>query len=398
MSTYWLVATGYSKSKGLDETTAAAFSSALKSRIKDLCEPAKPPCNFDVPVGENALKFGSFDDLIRLTDELQKYDSQVESVIRRLERLLVELDPNAGSAPMETFKVLSQRQWYSFDKYIATWKWDEAKYPKMRGLSNNLNSLLTTVNQLDEAARNKTTSFNELKSQQGNIAKKDSGSLVSRDLIDILTPENIVADNDEESDFVETEYLTTVILVVQGGATEKFFLDNYEYWSEKVLPMSAKKLADEEGYGLWRVICFKSAAEAFKKKARDEKYVVRDFTYSAAKYDALQAQREELKKEYEKMDKNMKGFCKASWSDCMVAWVHIKAMRVFVESVLRYGVPPKFVSYLIQPKPSTTPQLRTVLADTLGGGAKSGGKVEGEDEDYYPYVSLSFTPFSTKSA
>ena len=45
---------------------------------------------FDVP--EN-LKFGSFDSLIKLVDELGKYDSQVESVARRVERQALELDP-----------------------------------------------------------------------------------------------------------------------------------------------------------------------------------------------------------------------------------------------------------------------------------------------------------------
>lgn len=47
---------------------------------------------FDVP--EN-LKFGSFDSLIKLVDDMGKYDSQVESVIRRIERQVYDLDSKA---------------------------------------------------------------------------------------------------------------------------------------------------------------------------------------------------------------------------------------------------------------------------------------------------------------
>ena len=49
-------------------------------------------CRFEVPLN---LKFGSFDSLIKLVDDLGKYDSQVESVIRRVERQVFELDPSA---------------------------------------------------------------------------------------------------------------------------------------------------------------------------------------------------------------------------------------------------------------------------------------------------------------
>ena len=41
------------------------------------------------------MKFGSFDSLIKLVDDMGKYDSQVESVIRRIERQVFDLDTKA---------------------------------------------------------------------------------------------------------------------------------------------------------------------------------------------------------------------------------------------------------------------------------------------------------------
>eukprot|EP00971_Amphidinium_carterae_P027755 547255-Amphidinium_carterae.1 len=70
-----------------------------------------------------------------------------------------------------------------FQKYITTWTWDDAKFPKSRGLSDNLALLLTVVNKLDEEARLKSTAYNELKTQKGAIGKKAEGAtLLTKDL------------------------------------------------------------------------------------------------------------------------------------------------------------------------------------------------------------------------
>jgi len=39
---------------------------------------------------------------------------------------------------------------------------------------------------------------------------------------------------------------------------------------------------------------------------------------------------------------------KSAFSDTFQAWLHLEALRIYVESVLRYGLPPEFVSAVIQ--------------------------------------------------
>mmetsp|Transcript_6061 Transcript_6061/g.14984 ORF Transcript_6061/g.14984 Transcript_6061/m.14984 type:complete len:92 (+) Transcript_6061:69-344(+) len=91
----------------------------------------------------------------------------------------------------------------------------------------------------------------------------------------------------------------------------------------------------------------------------------------------------------------------------MVAWMHVKAMRVFVESVLRFGMPPSFATFAFMPKPGTQANARKALADILGKQQNSSGpysaaklaEAAGEDGDeYFPYVSLSFVPFTVARA
>merc|ERR1712060_27193 len=160
-------------------------------------------------------------------------------------------------------------------------------------------------------------------------------------------------------------------------------------------------LDDKDGNSLWRVVMFRSAVEESKKKCREKRFVPRDFEYSQDAYTKLVAQREANEESVKRQHDRIRGLYQASWSDSMIGWMHIKAMRVFVESVLRFGMPPRFASFLIMPKPGTQANVRKALADVLGKGTSGGygadkfTDVMGEDgEEYYPYVSFSFTPFT----
>jgi len=210
----------------------------------------------------------------------------------------------------------------------------------------------------------------------------------------VLTPEVV-----KEDDFYNTNHLTTMVVIIPQSNVETF-MKTYETYSENVVPQSAREFASvrqEDGTQIWRVVMFKSSVEAFMKKAREERQCTcRPFEFSQQAYEKVKKQREELKKEVDRQDKMMKGFCKASLSDVMIAWVHIKAMRIFVESVLRFGVPPNFASFIVQPKGNQQVNMRKALADILGKGTPDtmADAAGAEDEDYFPYVSLSFTPFT----
>merc|ERR1719454_2066187 len=303
--------------------------------------------------------------------------------------MMQEVEPSTAE-PVTNVKIITGAQTMPFAQYLKTWSWDEAKYPKARGLQNTLTLLLSTVNKIDEEARNKSSQYNEVKTAQTNAVKKQQGSLMSKDMIDVLTP-NVVGAND----MVYTEHLTTLVMILPQTSIEPF-LKSYHTYADKVVPLSAKQfpsIVEEDGTSMWRVGLFKASVDAFMKKVREERIgTCRQFEYSAAAYEKLQAARGEMAAECDKQEKIMKGFCKAALSDAMVAWVHLKAMRVFVESTLRFGVPPQFSAFLMAPKDNMAPKARKALATIMGSGAQSvggGEQKEGEDEeDYFPYVSV----------
>merc|ERR1712232_1506361 len=132
---------------------------------------------------------------------------------------------------------------------------------------------MSVVVKLDEEARNKTALYNEIKTQKGNLAQKEGANLINKDLVDVLKPDVVKVAGTADDDFISTEYLTTICVILTRGA-DKEFLKMYEFMHESVVPYSARKfsgLDDKDGNSVWRVVLFKSGAEGFKKQCREKR-------------------------------------------------------------------------------------------------------------------------------
>ncbi|KAF8926848.1 hypothetical protein BGZ52_005117, partial [Haplosporangium bisporale] len=92
-----------------------------------------------------------------------------------------------------------------------------------------------------------------------------------------------------------------------------------------------------------------------------------------------------------------------NFGEVFQAWTHLKSLRVFVESVLRYGLPPDFVGFTIKPKPKQEAKILDILTAQYGhlggspsnrGGISKGSQEESaedaiagfNDKDYRPFV------------
>eukprot|EP00392_Amoebophrya_sp_AT5.2_P005134 g5143.t1 len=187
-------------------------------------------CKFDVP---ETLKFGSFDSLVKMMDDLAKHDGVVEGVLRRIERQMTELDANAD------FKVLFRQKTMTVESYVRSFQWDDTKWPRNRNVQDNMTGLLTTVQRIDDDVKSKAYTFADVKTTLGNVnkAKGPGTTLTNADMTEILTPDVVAAD-----DFVTKEHLITVLVIVPRGG-EKEFLDSYERVDPFVVPRSAKKFS-----------------------------------------------------------------------------------------------------------------------------------------------------------
>lgn len=375
-SQYWIVAIGSG-----DEDPSSKASAAKNALQKD----ATSVFSLDVPVD---LTYKSFDSLIKLVDELVKLDSQVEATLRRVEKQMIEFG-NPEFCVINT----SGRTKCTWSDYIANFKWDDTKYPKATNILDTAAAIHAGVQKCDISVRASTSTFSELKSAHAtaSMSKKDA-TLVNRELMDVITPQTV-----KTGEFVETEHLTTLVIVIpRGGAKE--FEEVYQSWDKHVVPESAKQLegipADKDGNTLWRVVMFKSAAANFRLSARGKRFTVRSFAYSAEKHAEQLAKRANLTNDLAQQELQLKTICTAVFSDLFCGWVHVKALRTFVEAVLRFGVTkdgrPKFAALSMLPG-NNVKALRDTLATVSSG--KPAEKTDDED-DFYPYVFLTMTPLA----
>merc|ERR1712228_612102 len=86
--------------------------------------------------------------------------------------------------------------------------------------------------------------------------------------------------------------------------------------------------------------------DEFVKKCRKKRFVVRDFNYNPSQSSKSARSLEQLQVEVDAMRSGLTRWCKTHYGEAFVAWMHIKVIRVFVESVLRYGLPVDFTAVL----------------------------------------------------
>ncbi|XP_038115296.1 V-type proton ATPase subunit C isoform X2 [Culex quinquefasciatus] len=272
--------------------------------------------------------------------------------------------------------------------YITRFQWDLAKYPTKQSLRNIADIISKQVGQIDADLKTKSAAYNNLKGNLQNLEKKQTGSLLTRNLADLVKREHFILDS---------EYLTTLLVIVPKQMINDWNV-NYEKITDMIVPRSSQMITQDNDYALCTVTLFKKVVDEFKLHARERKFVVREFTYNEEELAAGKNEITKLVTDKKKQFGPLVRWLKVNFSECFCAWIHVKALRVFVESVLRYGLPVNFQAILIHPNKKNTKRLRDVLNQLYGhldgSAASSGGNADNVDipglgfgqSEYYPYV------------
>eukprot|EP01024_Parvocaulis_polyphysoides_P021922 TRINITY_DN2043_c0_g1_i5.p2 TRINITY_DN2043_c0_g1~~TRINITY_DN2043_c0_g1_i5.p2 ORF type:complete len:224 (-),score=32.91 TRINITY_DN2043_c0_g1_i5:247-918(-) len=214
------------------------------------------------------------------------------------------------------------------------------------------------------------------------VNRKTQGSLAVRDLSTVV----------ETSQVVESENLTTLLVVIQK-AQSKEWMSSYENMCDYVVPRSSKVITEDHDYALVTVVLFRRVVDEFKAQARLKGFQVREADITAESQSSAVDSLNQLKNEMEEKKVALEEWCSTAFGEAFSAWIHISGIRLFCESILRYGLPPKFLATLMQPNEKTQPKLRKALESMFGGpdskvwteGAQAG---VGSMDDIYPYVSF----------
>ncbi|XP_060089887.1 V-type proton ATPase subunit C 2 isoform X1 [Heteronotia binoei] len=339
------------------------------------------------------LKVGTLDALVGLSDELGKLDTFAESVMKKIAQYIGEVLEDSKDKVQENLLasggMKNKMKFLKIDlvSYLTRFEWDMAKYPIKQPLKNISEVLAKQMTQIETDLKTRAAVYNNIKGNLQNLERKTAGNLLTRTLTDIVNKEDFV---------LNSEYLITLLVVVSKSSYTQW-QKTYESLSDMVVPRSTKMIAEDGEGGLFTVTLFRKVMEDFKAKARENRFIVREFYFDEKE---LKCEREEMMKlasDKKQQYGPLLRWLKVNFSEAFVAWIHIKALRVFTESVLRYGLPVNFQTMLLQPSKRSAKRLRDVLnavfkhldevaAASIMDASMDIPGLQLSNQEYYPYV------------
>ena len=338
------------------------------------------------------LRVGTLDSLLALSDELAKICGIAEQTLERVRRQHGELASAtaSGSALVPSTSERDARltvEGQSVERYLTTFEWDEGKNPCRRALKETVEKLSERLLRIEDEFKLKCGQLMTSKNQLSSILRKSAGGLNSKDLSEYVNP----------ADMVESENLTTLVVQVPKSKTDEW-VNSYETLSNFVVPRSSKVLHVEDDNELRSVVLFRRVVDSFITAARDIGCTAREYSHDPEASQAVKSQKAAFEHEVSQRRESLIEWCQMTYGEIFSAMMHLYTVRIFVESILRYGLPPDFQIVLMQPNLKYVTKLRKVLNQEFGNGASShwddagaGGAEEKSGlaaEDMYSYVSL----------
>lgn len=320
----------------------------------------------------------TLDQLVQISEEVSKIDGNVGLLVAKVVDILEQVEPR------RLYAELRQVNKRPATNYLEQFLWNLSKYRLDKPIKELMETLLAELALLDNDVRLKHQQYQTARLNFAAADRKRNGDLLVKLLHDIVQPSQFV---------LGLEHLTTVLVAVPKNLVADF-VAQYETASEFVIPRSAQEIARDADWVLYSVVVFKKSQAAFLAAARDRKWHPRlDFVY-------LEESLNEMRKEYDlaraaeaKAKNDLLRLASTAYSEIFAAWLHIKAIRIYVESVLRYGLPPQFDCFLIRfHGPSAELHAKKAKKDLVAKFGYLGGDVSGSLHEYASLVD-DYEPF-----
>lgn len=365
---------------------------------------------------------------MNLSDDLVKTENIQESIVRKIEKTAADLGVAKTDLTVAGVPVL---------RYIQQFAWDAAKYPTRRPLPELVQLIASNSTAIDEELKQLLNTYSEKMEVQQDMKRKSGGNLMNADWNDTMTESKW-----NEIQAVDTEHLKTLFVAMPKSAQE-FFVDNVTKLSEDlagfntpdwsadgsqlgkprnfgtsldrnsvrgspVVPGSVKLVMEDNDSVVYAVTILKhqnesgyydeqnefhagksiDLVEAFSTVLREKRLVVKDYTFDPNSSGQQAARLEELNVSVDAMKSALTRWVKNHYGDAVTAWMHTMVIRVFCESVLRYGLPVDFTAVLYKTKKES--QLIKALDQHLGSGEEA---IEEEGaEEFHEFVMLTMDP------
>ncbi|TFK41400.1 hypothetical protein BDQ12DRAFT_679405 [Crucibulum laeve] len=308
----------------------------------------KLPHTHIAQLGIPSFKTGTLDLLIALSEELPKQDAFFTTTVAKTVDTLRNLLNNDPSK-LEQHILVDEK---SVDSYLLDdWKWNEGRYGVQKSLKEMVDTLNKEMTSIDNALKSKLNSYNMVKGSLTQMQRKKTGNLSIRALADVVSEENFIQDS---------EYLETLLVAVPKNLV-KDWNTSYERITSMVVPRTSNVIAADDEFTLFSVVIFRRVHDDFVQKCRERKFLVRDFVYSEEEIAKQRQDLETANTTEKELWTELLRLARTNFSESFQVLVHLKVIRLFVESVLRYGLPASYVGLVVKPDPKATKKTFNLL-------------------------------------
>ncbi|KAL8726855.1 MAG: hypothetical protein Q9181_005909 [Wetmoreana brouardii] len=309
---------------------------------------------FSVP----EFKIGTLDALVQQADELAKLEAACEGVVGKVGDSLKTI-LEGDESKISKHKTVNDKP---AEQYLKSFHWNKIKYRADKPLGEIIGTLQKEITSIDNQVKEKYNSYNQIKTNLTALQRRQTGNLATKSLTSVVPPSLLIRDS---------EYLETHLIAVPLTLT-KDFLRTYETLAPMVVPRSAVQVSTDSEFALYAVTTFKKHSLDFVHKCRESKWTPRDFKFKEEGAAEETRELERVGKEEEKVWGEAVRLGRTAWGEGVMCWVHVLALRVFVETVLRYGLPLNFVCGLVKTTGKLAKKVRSSLDVSysyLGGNA-----------------------------
>ncbi|KAH7136595.1 hypothetical protein EDB81DRAFT_802659 [Dactylonectria macrodidyma] len=326
-----------------------------------------------VPFSIPDFKIGTLDGLVQQADDLTKLEASCQAVVAKVaDSLRTVLDGDDDR--IAQYKMVNDKP---TDQYLNSFSWNRIRYRADKPLGELISILQKELVTVDNDVKSKFNQYNSVKTNLAALQRRQTGNLATKSLTPIVDPSLLIQDS---------EYIETHLIVVPANS-KKEFIKSYETLAPMVVPRSSVQVAQDDEFVLFAVATFKKHSAEFLQKCREQKWTPRQYKH-------VQGGREEEQRELDRVTNEERKVCgealrmgRTGWSESVMIWIHVLTLRVFVEAVLRYGLPLDYVSALVKTTSKLAPKVKTALDSNysyLGGnafGRDKRGKITKDDAE-----------------
>lgn len=393
---------------------SASSGTSVEDLINKTCNNCGGHC-LPFPLAMDLSTFTTQDQLYKSAGELEKYDPLAFSLLTRITRCAQDLthkiliDRERGFSdicPDQFPQVItpclqvtisegdSERQ-ISIDQYLKQWTWNENTFTKDE-ISLMTKNLFEEIARTEEELRASQSAYTEAGNRITAIRRRGEGSLLVRSLdeigsslLEIKNYQDYCGSKSSDAKlYINTTNLSTILVVVKKGNKDEF-IRNYEK-EPHVVPKSIAQLAEDNEFTCFAVTIQRIYLDDFKNWANKYNFHVREFVYNKDMRNIRTQEDKDAINSYLDISHNFAEFLEKKFSHMAIVWAHVKALRIFTESTLQYGIPPKFKVFVIEAVPKNlqkiTKSLDSVFTDGFDDDEGDDNSSANPDSEYHPYV------------